>query len=59
MTNGFTSVTEQYVEDMSFGALIAYCNIYGVDHDEEQWLDDEWHDKESELRVKLMEVLCR
>ena len=57
--NGWNGVTEQYIDDMSLKVLLAYCNIYGIDHDQERWLDDDYPDKEDELKVKLKDIMCK
>lgn len=44
----------QYVQDMSFEHLIMEADMLGVTHDEEHWLDDEWPDKEDQLRVDVI-----
>ena len=49
----------QYADDLHFEALIDFCNIYKVPHNETEWLDDEWPDKEDELRTKLAEAMTK
>ncbi len=49
----------QLVEDLELGSLIGWADIFGVEHDEEQWLDDEWPDREDELRVAVAEAMQR
>ncbi len=48
-------LAEQFVEDITTEALFTWCDIYGIPHNEDQWLDDEWPKREDELRVKLAE----
>ena len=49
----------QDVELMGFRALVNWADKLGVPHDEDQWLDDEWPDKENELRVAVAEAMGR
>jgi hypothetical protein len=46
-----------YVGILSFDSLIVEAENLGVPHDEEQWLDDEWPDKEDALRVEVINAL--
>jgi len=48
----------QFVEDLSFDVLLIWADILDVDHDEKQWLDDMWPDKESELRTAVAEAMA-
>ncbi len=62
MTNGnktmtITGLIEQFVEDLDFDMLIDWADILNVEHDEKNWLDDEWPDKENELRVAVAEAM--
>ncbi len=47
---------EQLVEDMPFDTLILWADLLGVEHNEKQWFDDEWPDKENELRVAVVKA---
>ncbi len=47
----------QFVDDLPFDVLIEWANILGVEHDEKQWLDDEWPEKDSEQRAKVAEAM--
>ncbi len=47
----------QDVELMGFRALVNWADKLGVSHDEGHWLDDEWPDKEDELRVAVAEAM--
>jgi hypothetical protein len=47
----------QYVEDLAFDSLLIEADNLGVPHDEECWLDDEWPDKDDELRVRVTNAL--
>ena len=51
-------LTAQYADDLSFDALIIWADILHIDHDEKQWLDDMWPDKESELRTVVAEAMA-
>ena len=48
---------QQYVESLAHDSLIIEADNLGVAHDEECWLDDEWPDKEDELRVRVINAL--
>ncbi len=52
-----TDLIEQFVEDLSFDALVVWADILGVEHDEKQWLDDDWPMKDNELRVCVAEAM--
>ena len=52
-----TDLIEQFVEDLSFDALISWADTLGIEHDENQWLDDEWPRKDNELRVRVSEAI--
>ncbi len=45
--------TETFVESMSLTQVVAWADILGVEHDKESWLDDEYLEKEDDLRVRL------
>jgi hypothetical protein len=45
----------QFTEDLAFDALL----IWAVEHNQEQWLDDDWPDKENELRTAVAEAMER
>ncbi len=47
----------QFVEDMHMDTLITWAAILSVPHDKYSWLDDEWPDKEDELRVAVAEAM--
>ncbi len=47
----------QYVGQMSFDKLIMEADMLGVPHDEEHWLDDEWPDKEDDLRRDVIDAV--
>ena len=48
-----------FVESMSLAQVIAWANILGVEHDKESWLDDEYPEKEDNLRVSLAEKMAQ
>ena len=48
----------QFVEELEFDTLLIWADIFCVDHDEKQWLDDMWPDKESELRTAVAEAMA-
>ncbi len=47
----------QFVEDLDFDVLIGWADLFGIDHDYKSWLDDDYPDKESELRGQLAEAM--
>ena len=51
------SVMEQCVEALDFTQVCEFTEVLGIENDSDQWLDDEWPDKESELRVKVAKQL--
>ena len=59
MGNGFNTVTEDYIDGLSLEMVLVYCHIYGIDHDKDQWLDDEYESKENDLKVALMDKMCK
>ena len=54
-----SELATQFVDDLSFDVLIGWADVLGVEHDEKQWLDDMWPEKESELRVEVAEAMER
>lgn len=50
-------LVEQFVGDLDFEVLIIWADVLKVDHDEDSWLDDEYPDRENELRVGVAEAL--
>jgi len=57
--NGYFMVTEAYVDGLDLDMVLVYCHIYGIEHNKDQWLDDEYIEKEDELKVKLMDEMCK
>ena len=53
------NLIDQFVEDLDFDVLIIWADILGVEHEEKSWLDDMWPDKESELRVEVMNAMAK
>lgn len=49
----------KYIDDLSTEDLIGLANELKVQHNSEQWLDDEWPDKEDDLRVDVEEEMRR
>ena len=46
-------------EDMDFNALIFWANQLKIAHDEEEWFDDEWIDKESALKQEVSDAMIK
>lgn len=44
---------EQFIEDLDFDVLVIWADTLGVKHDFNMWFDDDWPDKEDELRVNV------
>ncbi len=51
--------TDSFVESMSLTLVIAWANLLGIEHDKESWLDDEYPEKEDDLRVSLAEKMAQ
>ncbi len=54
---GLTATTTEFVSMLSFENLIEVADVLKVPHDEDQWLDDDYPDKEDALRVAVAEAL--
>lgn len=54
---GLTASTTEFVSMLSFENLIEVADVLKVPHDKDQWLDDEYPDKEDALRVAVAEAL--
>ena len=52
-----TDLIEQFVEDLEFDVLLGWADLFKVEHNEKHWLDDEWPDKEDELRVEVADSM--
>ena len=50
-------LVNQFVSDLDFDVLVGWCDIFGIDHEEEMWLDDDWPDKDMELRGELADKM--
>ncbi len=48
---------ETDLDTLNFAGLIKLADKFGVPHNEDRWLDDEWLDKEDELRVAVAEAM--
>ena len=48
---------ETNIETICFSGLIKLADKFGVSHNESQWTDDEWIDREDELRVLVAETM--
>lgn len=48
---------EQFVEDLEFDVLIAWADVLGICPDHESWFDDDYPDKENELRGEVAEAM--
>lgn len=48
---------ENFIDALKFESLIILADILKVPHNEEQWFDDEWLDKEDDLRVVVGEAM--
>ena len=49
----------QFVEDLDSEALLIWAEIHKLNPDIGSWLDDDFPDKEDELRVELTEVMIK
>ena len=52
-----TDFCEQFVEDLEFDVLIGWADIFNIDHDYKSWLDDDYPEKESELRGQVADAM--
>ena len=43
-------IISDFVDNLSFDALVAWADFLHLFHDEQYWGDDEWPDKEIELK---------
>ena len=50
---------ETDIDTIHFAGLLKLADKLGVPHNEDRWLDDDFPDKEDELRVKLIDKLER
>jgi len=53
------NLIEQFVDDLKFDVLIGWCGIFNIPTNVDQWADDEWVDKESELRIQVAAAICQ
>ena len=49
----------QFVEDMAFSTLLNWACIFHIAVDTGMWLDDEWSEKEDELRKEVVDAILR
>lgn len=45
------------IDKVNFGGLIKLADKFGVSHNESQWLNGEWRDREGELRAAVAEAM--
>ena len=50
-----TNNIDQFVCDLTEEWLFRLAKLAGIEFDHRQWLDDEWPDREDEIRTQLME----
>ncbi len=48
---------DQFIDDLEFDVLIDWADILGVDRDEISWFDDEWPEREIELRDAVADAI--
>lgn len=48
---------ETNIETMCFNSLIKLADKFGISHNESEWPDDEWPDREDALRVAVAEAM--
>lgn len=48
---------DHLVDRLSFDHLRKWADRFDVAYDHSQWLDDEWPDKEDELRTDLADAM--
>ena len=47
----------QTVETLDFDKLLLWANIFSVPHYEAEWMDDEWPDREDDLRADVVDAI--
>ena len=47
----------QTVDSLDFDRLLLWADIFSVPHYETTWSDDEWPDREDELRVDVVNAI--
>ena len=50
-------MVSRFVEDLTFEALIIWADTLSVEHNENSWLNDEYPDREDELRVAVANAM--
>lgn len=55
MGNTIEDAMTELFNDVTFETLIVWADLLKIEHDEENWLDDEWTEKEDALRQRLTE----
>ena len=48
---------DQLVEDLEFDVLIGWADILSVEHQEHFWMDDDYPERENELRVAVADAM--
>ncbi len=48
---------EGFVDCFGFDTLVVWADILKVPHDEGRWIDDNWFEKEDDLRVAVAEAM--
>ena len=59
MAKTIEEVIYQMYGTMDFDDLIVWADLYKVAHFEEEWLDDEWSDKEDALRGEVADAAIK
>ena len=49
----------QFVEDLTFEALLIWADTLGVFHDEKTWFGDTGLEKDNELRIAVAEAMAK
>ena len=60
MSNVVENAMVSLFDDMTVETLVIWADLFKIEHDEENWLDDEWTDKENEMYESwLFKLQCR
>ena len=58
MPRNIIDIVYEFIDALEFDALIKWADLLGVEHEEKMWFDDEWPDRENNLRVDVGEAMA-
>ncbi len=53
----FETFAIQFTEVLDFDVLISWADMFGIEHNEKSWTDDEWLTKEDKIRDKVAQAM--